>query len=142
MNKLKIIIALLLVIGVTYNMAQAGELSLSDTAKKIPALKQGVAYSIPDADFCYLSTIEIINKFGVSLEAGYSSKDKIVAVASYKLLELKNYVNIPLLDLVEANIGVYYGFGRLQLDLNDRDNMEGNNQSDFGISLTLLKVKF
>jgi len=124
------------------SVAFAGELSISETAKKIPALKQGIAYSIPDADFCYLSTIEIANKFGVSLEAGYSSKDKAVLVASYKILELKNYVNVPLLDLIEANVGAYYGFGRIDLGINDRDNMEGNNEVDYGVSLTLLKVKF
>jgi hypothetical protein len=124
------------------SMAFAGELSVTETAKKIPALKQGMAYSIADSEFCYLSTIEILNKCGVSLEAGYSSKDKAVVVVSYKLLELKDYVNVPLLDLLEANIGAYYGFGRIDLGINDRDNMEGNNESDYGLSLTLLKVKF
>jgi hypothetical protein len=133
-----VVLALCLMVGV----ANAGELSITETAKKLPALKQGIAYSIADSEFCYLSTIEIMNKCGVSLEAGYSSKDKAVIVASYKLLELKNYVNVPLLDLLEANIGAYYGFGRIDLGLNDRDNMEGNNESDYGLSLTLLNIKW
>ena len=52
-------LALLTIIAVT--MCRAEEVSIGDTLKKIPALKQGVAFSLLDNDFSYLSTLELAN---------------------------------------------------------------------------------
>ena len=88
------------------------ELDLGDLIEKAPPLKQGIAYSLVDHDISYLSTIQIIDWKGISLEAGYSSKDKAVAVISYELLKLKELgVNVPILDLIEARVGGYFGYG-------------------------------
>ena len=141
MRKVIIAITLLLVIGVTYNMAQAQTLSIGDELKKIPALKQGVAFSLIDNDFSYLTTIELANFKGFSAEAGYSSKNKAVGVVSYKIAKLADYgVDLPILKLVEFNLGVFAGYGDILIGTDS--DMKGNNAFDAGLSLTLIQVKF
>lgn len=127
-----------LAISMWLGLAKA-EVSIGDTIKKIPALKQGVAYSLIDSNFSYLSTIELAKWRGLTLEAGYSSSDKAVAVISYELLKLKDYINLPVLDLIEFNLGVYGGVSRIAIGLG---NAKDNNEWDAGISATLIKVKF
>jgi len=128
--------------------AQA-ELNLNETLGKLPALKQGIAYSLVDNKINYLSTLEIANlsktnvpEFlkGFSLEAGYAgaaeeTNHKVVGVVSYQVAKLKDYgVTLPVLDLVELNVGYYVGYGRIQLS-GDTDN---DNELDHGISATLI----
>lgn len=119
------------------------ELNLREVADKIPALKQGIAFSLADNKLNYLSTIEIASWKGVTLEGGYAAAaentgHKIVGVISYPILNLKNMgVTLPVLDLVELNIGAYAGFGRLE-SINQLDDSE----FDYGLSATLIKVKF
>ena len=115
-----------------------------DVIQQLPALKQGIAYSIEDGAFNYLSTIEIAKYKGFALEGGYAGRakntgDKIVGVVSYQVARLKDFgVTLPVLDLVEFNAGVYAGYGRIQFN-GDKSN---DNEFDYGISLTLLNVKF
>ena len=70
----------------------------------------------------------------------YSSNDKAVGVVSYQLATLKDLgVTLPVLDLVEFNLGYHVGYGRIQLN----DGMDnGNNEVTHGPSLTLLNIKF
>lgn len=112
-------------------------LSVVDTISSLPGLKQGVAFSIADSQINYLSTIELVTFKGVSLEAGYAGRgkntgDKAVAVISYNLLSLKDYTNIPILKYVEFRPGVYAGIGRIG----------GSNEYDYGVSATVLSIKF
>lgn len=115
-----------------------------DFIQQLPSMKQGLAYSIEDHAFNYLSTAEIIKWKGFALEAGYAGRaketgDKIVGVLSYQLARLKDYgVTLPILDLVEFNVGAYAGYGRVQIT-GDKSN---DNEFDYGVALTLLNVKF
>ena len=94
---------LILAFCVMSSVAFADSLGVIDTLKKVSALKQGIAYSIVDSKFTYLSTFEILNYKGFNLEAGYSSNDKAVAVLSYPLFKLKDLgVTLPILDLVDC----------------------------------------
>lgn len=128
-----LVVGLLMLAGV----AQASELSIGDSLKKIPALKQGIGYSLKNSNIEYLTTFELMNKGGLALEAGYTSQDRIIAVLSYPVLKLKDLgVTLPILDLIEANVGLYYGFGRI--NIRELDTAESTG----GISLTLIKVKF
>ena len=138
MRKLILAVAIcLMVAGVCY----ADELKIGDAIQKLPPLKQGIAYSMKNNDLCYLSTIEILNWKGIALEGGYPSKDKLVAVLSYELLKLTDFgVTIPILDLIEARVGVYGGYGNL--NLTESIPADGNNKGDWGLSLTLIQVKF
>jgi len=116
--------------------ALAEDLSIEDSLKKLPALKQGIAYSLMEHDIHYLSTLELINWKGIAFEAGYSSKDKVVGVISYELLKLKDLgVTVPVLDLIECRVGTYAGWGRLGVT-------KGNNEYDYGLSATLINIKF
>ena len=141
MKKLVIVLLVaLMIMGCNKSVlkpALAESLSIGDTLKKIPALKQGLAYSIIDSDFSYLSTIELANWKGLTLEAGYSSKDKIVGVISYQLLKLKDLgIKVPILDLIEFNLGLYGGYGRLNMQALDK------SEWDAGCSITLVSVRF
>ena len=134
-----LIVGMVLLSGV----AQAG---LLDDVKKIPSMKQGVAYSIADQKFNFLSTIELFEYKGFALEAGYAGReensgDKAVAVLSYDVLNLQKLgVKTPILDLIDFRAGVYAGYGRIQLGTVPA--MRGGNELDYGVSLTAISVKF
>lgn len=134
-----LIAAAVLLMAVT---ARADVINLPEVLDKVE-WKQGIAYSIEDAKFNYLSTLELLEWNSITLEAGYAGAadntgHKIVGVVSYPLVDLSNYVTIPLLELIDANLGMYAGYGRVSM-VNDTDN---DNEFDWGISLTLLKIKF
>ena len=111
----------------------------------MPPLKEGLAYSIADSRFNFLSTIELLKYKGFDLEVGYAGAakntgDKAVGVVSYELTSLKKLgVDVPILDLVTFNLGYYVGWGRITLNPGET---EGNNEFDHGISLTLIKTNF
>ena len=101
------------------------------------ALKSGIGYSVADSKVNFLSTIEVAKWKQITLEAGYAgsaenTQDKVVAVVSYPLVKLGDYVELPVLDLIECNLGAYVGYGRLT----------GSNELDYGISATFLNIKF
>jgi len=107
--------------------------------------RQGIAFSTQENKINYLSTVELLRfeKYvkGLTIEAGYAgdgndSDHKLVGVVSYPLVNFKEMgVTIPILDLVEANIGAWFGAGHL-----NRNIM--NTRSDYGVSLSLLNLKF
>ncbi len=131
----KLLLTLAMVFIATSVMA--GTLDLGDIVKKLP-LKQGIAYSLEDSNFNYLSTLEVANYKNVALEVGYAgaadeTKHKFVGVVSYPIVALKDYVNVPVIDLVELNLGVWAGLGKIG---------DAENEFDYGISATLIEVKF
>jgi hypothetical protein len=125
----------MVVVGLMCGSARA---DVSGLLQKIPNLKQGVAYSIADSKVNYIATTDIVNKWGVYLEVGYAGAakdtgDKLIAVVSYDLVNAKKLgITIPVLDLITFRPGVYAGTGRLF----------GGNEFDWGISATVLDLKF
>ncbi len=117
---------------------KADPINIGDVGSNIPAVKQGVAYSIADNKLNYLATVDVIKVYkGLTLEAGIAGTaketgDKAVAVLSYDLLQLKDITNLPFLKYVEFRPGVYAGFGRLF----------GSNEFDWGVSATVVSIKF
>ena len=106
-------------------------------ARSEVAWKSGMGYSVADSKVNFLSTVEVAKWKEITLEAGYAgsaenTQDKIVAVVSYPLIKLKDYVDLPVLDLIECNLGAYVGYGRLF----------GSNEFDYGLSATFLNIKF
>jgi len=132
----KFLVTLFLVFALI-GVARAEVLNVTDLIKKIPNLKQGIAYSFADKQISYLSTFDILTWKKISFEAGYSSDDKVVAVISYPLVNLKTDFNVtlPILDLINCRIGVFGGYGRLGVT-------EGNNEFVWGVSATILELKF
>lgn len=136
----KFLIALFLMVAMC-GVSRADEaLDVGSQLSKLPNLKQGIAWSAIDNEFNYLSTVELANWKGVTFEAGYAgaaenTQDKIVAVVSYPIVKLKDMgVTVPILDLVELNVGAYAGYGRIEKG--------PDGEFDAGISATLLQVKF
>jgi len=129
----------LLICGV----AQAQELSISETVKKIPTLDNGGYYSLLDARFNYSGTFKVLQtkdeKF--ALNAGYSGRaketlDKVIVTVSGSLLKLKDYVNVPILDLISFDPYVAVGYGRINIREIDK------SQLDIGIGANIIKVRF
>jgi len=138
----KLIVGLMLLVGC--GVANAG--TILDEVQKLPALKPGIAYSVADQKFNYLSTLELVAYKGFALEAGWAGAaantyDKVVAVISYDVVNLKNLgVTMPVLDLVDLRLGIYGGFGKV--NVGTVPAMRGNNECDYGISMTALNLKF
>jgi len=123
---------------------QADPLSVKETLNKFP-LKQGVAYSILDSEFNYISTIELIKKWGVTLEVGYAgaaenTDHKLIGVISYPIVKLDKYLDVPILELVDLNVGFYGGIGNICAK--DVFTNDGSNEKDYGLSLTLINIIF
>jgi len=108
-------------------------IEFKEIVDKLPPMNQGIGYSIIEGGVTYLTTTPVFNKGRVNLEVGYASKEAVIGVLSYKALQLGDYTDIPILKEIEPNVGVYYGFKHI-------NQMQG--ESDYGISLTLLDVKF
>ncbi len=114
-----------------------GTTSPFDILADIPAMKQGVAISLADSNVNYLSTVEVkkIGKF--SLDVGYAGRaketgDKMVAMVSYNLIDLRGKTTIPLVDLVNISVGPWVGVGRIT----------GSNELDYGIAATAINLKW
>ena len=117
-------------------MAQES-INVGDLVQKLPGLKQGAGFSLIENEVNYLTTIELVNFKGFALEGGYNSKDKIVAVISADLINLKKLgCTVPILDLIDLRIGVYGGYGSINSQEID------NSEWDAGLSLTAISVKF
>lgn len=135
-RKLSIMVVGLLICG---NAFAAIDLS----GVSIPDMKQGIAWSLQDNEINYLSTVEVAKFKNVSLELGYSGRaknsgDKIAAVLSYPIVKLKDLgVDMPIIDLIELNVGAYAAVGRVQLE-----DTDGGNEWDAGLSATLINLKF
>jgi len=154
MRKLWLILGMLCVCGLAYS-ATLEELGLehpadttaaADVIGRIPGLHQGVGFSVIDSKFNYLTTLDIVEWKGITLEAGYMGRakntgDKLVAVVSYDLFNAKKAgITLPVLDLIDVRVGAYAGFGRIQIG-NDQSR-DGNNEFDAGLSATAFNLKF
>jgi len=115
------------------------ELLISDSLKKLPPLKQGIAYNINDGEYQYVMTIPIVNYKNISLEAGYTtnfddSMDSFVGAVTYPLFKFKDFVDVPILNLIECNVGAYVGYSKWQ----DNDSPE----FEYGPVATLINIKY
>lgn len=111
--------------------------SIIDVIASVPAMNQGVAFSIADSNTNYLSTVDVYKWKALSIEAGYAGHaketgDKIVAVLSYDLFKAKDYVSWPIIKFIEFRPGIWAGVGRIT----------GSNEFDYGVSATVLSLKF
>lgn len=132
MRKLVLLLAILLIPAVS-----KADTSIIDLISNVPALKQGVAFSLADSNLNYLSTLDVATFGKISIEAGYAGRvketgDKLVAVVSYDLFRAKNYVTWPILQFVEFRPGIWAGVGRIT----------GSNEFDYGVSATVFNLKF
>lgn len=118
-------------------------LDLSDIISKMPNIDNGIYYSLIDNRFNYSATIKLIGtkdkKFALNI--GYAgrakfSMDKAVLTASGNLLELRDYLDIPILDLIVFDPYLACGYGRLDL------KQLSDSEFDFGIGANIIKVNW
>jgi len=121
----------------TEEVAETKALNLGDIVEQLPELKQGLAYSIENKEFNYISTVEFMQWKDLTFECGYSPSDAILAVISYRIAGLKELgVTMPILDLIEFNLGYYAGVRQLNFENQD------DTEFDHGLSVTLMNIKF
>lgn len=113
--------------------AESKNLEIVDLLKSIPGLNQGLFYNAIDSKLEYMASIELAQWKGITLEAGYSYEDAALLIASYPVLKLKDIgITLPILDLVEFNLGGAIGLNRIN----------GSNEFVAGGTCTLIKVKW
>ena len=67
------------------------------------------------------------------LELGYADDNTVVGILSYPVLKLKDLgVTIPVLDLIEFNVGIGAGMKEIA----------NENEFVWGVTVTLIKIKF
>ena len=110
-------------------LAQAEPFSLSETLNKVP-LQQGLVFSIKDSEVAHVSSVVLAEKWNVGLEAGYIDNGKLFGGGSYKLLDAKNYVSLPIIKELTFRPGIYFAL----------DEIDTEAKLDYGISLTVLSV--
>ena len=138
------LVAMLLITGVAFAkdvvveedpLSRRTPVDVSDWLNEVPYVKQGAVYSFQENDIKYCSTIRLIETRYLDLEVGIVPSDnEIIGVISYELLKAKDYVDAPLLDLIELNVGVFGGVK----DPFDADEYE----LECGLSATFVNVKF
>lgn len=108
-------------------------LDISSWMEALPDLKQGAVYSVNDKVVKYCSTTNLLVTRYLILEAGAIpiNNEAIIAI-TYELIKLKDHIDVPILDLIELNIGIYGGI----------INPMNTNEFDWGISATAINVKF
>ena len=121
----------------------AEELSISDTFKKIPTIDNGGYFSLLDSKFNYSATFKVLQtkdqKF--ALNFGYAGRakeslDKVILTVSGSLLKLKDYVDVPILDLIIFDPYISAGFGRINLQAIDEAEF------DLGAGANIIKIRF
>lgn len=140
-HRLQLLLALAFLL-LAPTLAKAEPLNVSEELAKLPALNQGIAYSLADSNFNYLSTADIVAWKGINLEGGYAGQakntgSKLVGVVSYDLLKLKDLgVKLPILDLVAFRPGVWLGYGKIN------GAALHSAEFDYGLSCSVISVKF
>lgn len=140
---MKKLFAIVLVLSIVFSGVAFAEesLNVSTILQKMPDFKQGVMYSVLDKKFNYISTFKVVEWKNISLEAGFQYDNSLIGVVSYPFFKMKDFgVTIPVLDLVECNLGV--GVGAKKINIERDMSGSGNNEFDFGITATLINVKF
>lgn len=149
MRIIAIFLAAILFLGIGIAMAAEDETNtlnipvsgVVDGFKKL-GLDNGFCYSAVDGKFNYSATIKVIGtkdgKF--ALNAGYAGRakdtcDKLIVTGSASLLKLKDYLDVPILDLIVFDPYVYAGY---------HVNTEaiGKSQFDWGPGAKILKMTF
>ena len=136
MKKLIMALAIALLIAVP---AQAQNINWDDIVEKIPVTNQAVVYSLDSNEFGYAITVDVLKfdiwKTAIGIDVGYAFDDRVVALASVKLVELKDYIEIPILEWIAIEPFVYVGVGRI-------GEGGGNNEFDKGLGCKFLSVDF
>ncbi len=139
MKKLLIILAVIILIagcGKTVKPALAA-IDLPDLLGKLPALNQSLIFSLDENKFDYASSITLVQLLNkkISIDLGYSPSVEALGLISFKLINVKDYITFPILDLVTIEPFVYVGSKRIE-------NLKEFGEYDYGVGVKLISVKF
>ena len=108
----------------------------------LPNTKEGFMYSWSQNRIINLATIELAKYKGFSIEAGYLGTDGAVGVLSYNIGGLKKLgIDLPILNLIDLNLGIGGGFKTITLPP-DNSDVKSDNRVVFGVTATLINIKF
>lgn len=132
MRKIILAIGLVLILSI---MAYADPVHLTDLGNEVKnlPLRQGIVYSIKQREVNHASTAVLFEKGNFGVEAGYIDNGKLLGAFSYKLIDLKKYVSIPLVKELEFRPGVYVALDEVDTS---------SPKVDYGLSCTLLTFQF
>ena len=120
-------------------MAQAGD--ITNMLEKLPNVNQAVIYSFDQQDVQYASTVTLATfKEKVDLDLFWTPKNKIGVDVSAKLVEVKNYIQFPILNYVVFEPMIYVGLDRIE-NLKFQ-NAQEIGELDWGVGAKLLEIKF
>lgn len=134
----------LFLIGGVVFASDAKAIDIGDNLEALPAVNQGVAFSLEDSKFNYLTTIDIVKCKNATIELGaaYDAEEtgvKAVAVFSYDFGKLEDLgVKVPVLKELGFKPGIYGGYGRIE----GCHDGSCDAEFDWGVTATVLSLKF
>jgi len=145
-----ILVTLIILMSCGIVRAEDKALSISGTLNdalgklKLEDMRQGTAIDLINNKKCYTFTkpawtLKAEGKWyheRLALGYGYTSTDKLMVGASANLLKMGDFTDIPIIDLLRLDVGLWGGYGRIQIG----GGMESNNEWSAGAYFTLLKV--
>ena len=141
MRKILIALAIILVIagcnkGVLKPAFSEG-INLPDLINKLPALNQSVIFSLDENKLDYASSVTLVKLWNdkISIDLGYSPSVEALGLVSFKLIEVKDYIKFPILDLVVIEPFVYAGARRIE-------NLKEFGEWDYGVGCKIVSIKF
>ena len=110
---------------------------LSEELKKIPAIHQLILFNITDSKIEYASSVTLVQLFNktTSIDIGWSPSQELLGLVSVKLVEVKDYLDYPILRWIVLEPFISYGFDRIE---NFKELGEGN----LGVGAKLISIKF
>lgn len=117
--------------------AKADNLTISDYLKKLPSLNQSVIFSLTDSKFDYASSVTLLSVWNerISFDIGYSPAVEALGLVSFKLVEVKDYIKFPILDLVVIEPFIYAGIDRIE-------KFKDLGEFSYGVGVKVLSLKF
>src|SRR3990167_8959868 len=112
------IISSLLVVGIMgcRQPARAEEINLPNLLAKIPAVHQSVIFSLDENKIDYAVSTTLVQLWNkkISIDLGYSPSVEALGLVSFKLMEVKDYVQFPILKWITIEPFVYIGTKRIE----------------------------
>lgn len=133
MKKLLLII-IATILGFWVGFSAYPEDSILDKIKNLlPDTKPGFYYDVVGKDLEAISSFSIANYKNVSAEIALGDEQTVMAVISYPIVKAKDLgINIPILDLIELNVGFAFGY----------EDITNDREFKYGPSVTLINFKF
>src|SRR3990167_721098 len=131
----KLLIALIMSLSLL-GIARA-DVNVSDVLKKIPVNHQCLIYNIEEGTLDYATTFTLAKalKDKVSFDLGYAPSSQLLGAVSVKLVEIKDFIKFPILDLMEIEPMLWIGINRIE-------NFKDLGEYNYGVGVKLLSLKF